>query len=219
MLAPGFSYKTTTQSSDSTLAGVRISEQESTVVDSTTVNDQAVLRTVTKDTETMADGVHVTTTTDYSQRTGPAQLTLLHYETATTIAGKAWSTSRTEYLPPLVIVDSYGLALGQSLEQRWQSSTTVNYANPSWRSDSYQTDDTLIVKLAAIETITVPAGTYETCRFEYADKADPPWAAQVWVVRGLGVVVKTTVMAPAANNQTTTSLSVVTSLEVNGKKL
>jgi hypothetical protein len=183
---------------------------------------QSMLRSNTKITVVKAaTGVaEVSLSSIWLKRTGAAQTTIFQTEDATPTDAAGVSTaatrvSRISYNPPLVD-NTASLAIGQSLERHSQA--VLSFSPPIVGSQG-SLDFTQSVKFAAIENLTVPAGTYETCRFEYVDINPAGSTSTVWILRGKGSLIKSVGISPVGNNQTATSTTVATSVEVNGKKL
>jgi hypothetical protein len=116
------------------------------------------------------------------------------------------STYTTVYSPPATDTGS-ALALGQSqnVTHAGTSSYTMTGSPPSQPySFSYTTTNTYVAR----ETITVPAGTYETCKFTSQEAGAD--ATTTWYVVGRGIPVKTT------HGGTSSFTMQATSVKVNG---
>jgi hypothetical protein len=145
----------------------------------------------------------------YEVVNSPTQLTRYGELVADTITGSFGTTTNsgtTTYSPPWVDA-SAGLAIGASLSESYTYSSTVtsstNGAPPTTATQGGT--NALVIKFAAIESVTVPAGTYTACRQEtYASGATP--SAIAWVVQGK-VPVKI---------QTPTGVFQATSVTING---
>lgn len=155
----------------------------------------------------------------YARRTGDAEQT--QYGSTTTSVGTfggvaANVVTKSVYTPPLVDRIA-GIPLGQSITQ---SSTSINTTTttvpgfPPFTSSQSVADNTTI-KFVTVEPISVPAGNYQTCRFEYVHGATPTAMTTQWVIRGRGIPVK---VLNTTNGVLDTSQE-ATSVTLNGSKL
>jgi hypothetical protein len=153
----------------------------------------------TKGTNTVVAG-NVTQTVDtfgkyYTRRTGDTEFTIYGavLTAQSSFGGFAFSTeTKTVYTPPYIDAQ-YGLALGQSLTQTYTGRVTTTtggiLGTPPTVTNTTATTST-VVKFAAIENVTVPAGTFRACRFESTGTSDPTAVSIRWLVVGKGAQVK-----------------------------
>ena len=131
----------------------------------------------------------------YVRKTADGEIT--HYGTyaATTVTTNdyiATTTYTTQYTPAWAD-RIYALPQGQTLSSSRTTSTTraTTYSNgvpPT--TNTYGSTVSETVTFAARETITVPAGTYNTCRFEFVSTSGTPVSTTRWYAAGKGVLVK-----------------------------
>jgi hypothetical protein len=167
----------------------------------------------------------------YLKRTGDAEVT--HYgstfntSSSTTLAGVTTTNatqSKSVYTPPWV--DRwYGLAIGQSATQSWTDTTTMTTtttitlpglpAQTTTNTSTSTSSSSLTVKYVGRESVTVPAGTYNACKFEHSDTESGTTSVTTqWVIVGVGLPVK---MTMTVSGQTQTIQA--TSITLNGQKL
>ncbi|MBA2673138.1 hypothetical protein [Ramlibacter sp.] len=155
----------------------------------------------------------------YSVRSGTAEIT--HYGsllngTASAMGITSTTNMTTVYSPPYV-EQQYSLAVGQTYthSQTAMTSGTVSvlgYSNPIPQQTSTLT---VSVKYVGQEAVTVPAGTYNTCKMETSSASNGTTSVQTnWFIVGKGIPVKTT-MTGGGVNQTIQA----TSVKLNGASL
>ncbi|MBI5256734.1 MAG: hypothetical protein HY855_09555 [Burkholderiales bacterium] len=161
---------------------------------------QLVVETIVKTSGTVFDnGLPVDTADEirtYHRRTGEAELTQLGTYAATTATTNDYirtTTLKTLYTPAWVD-RIYALGVGQALSSSWTSTTTAttSYLNnvlPTTTS-TYGGSNSETVRYIGRETITVPAGTYATCRFERTSASATGGVTVDWVLAGHGALVK-----------------------------
>jgi hypothetical protein len=120
----------------------------------------------------------------------------------------------TTTFSPTLKVTTPTLAVGQQEVQHRKGNKTVSRAGFGALAEEV-VDTTETIKLTSIETITVEAGRYETCRFEHTSSSTPGLSTTRWVMRGQGVTVKTTTTEFGKLIHTEEA----TSVEVDGKRL
>lgn len=131
----------------------------------------------------------------YHRRTGDAELTHIGTYAATMAATADYirtTTLKTLYTPAWVD-RLYALAVGQALSSSWTTSTTAttSYSNSLPTTvNTYGGSNSETVRYIGRETITVPAGTYFTCRFERTSMAANGGVTVDWVLAGHGALVK-----------------------------
>ena len=95
-----------------------------------------------------------------------------------------------QHTPPTADL-RYGLAVGESFTRQVSSTVTKSTSfssKPTVTTSSRNEEET--VRFVAIERITVPAGTYDTCRFESRQASAPDVVNTTWVIQGKGIPVK-----------------------------
>ncbi len=138
------------------------------------------------------------TTTSYGRATGSAEVTSYGSQTSktTSMPGGFTQTSSTKtvYTPPWVS-RVFALAVGQSTTE---SSTSVITTTTSMSgtgvtlpptTTTTTTTSTMTTKFVGREQVTVPAGTYNTCKFETTN-AGVSGVTTSWVIDGKGIPVK-----------------------------
>jgi hypothetical protein len=131
----------------------------------------------------------------YVRRTAEAEITHFGTSSATMVTTNdyiATTTLTTQYSPAWVD-RIYALPLGETLTSARTTSTTrvITYSNglPS-TTNTYGSSASETVTFAARETITVPAGSFSTCRFDSVSTTGTPVATSRWYVAGKGVLIK-----------------------------
>jgi hypothetical protein len=182
----------------------------------------AVLYTAkTSGTNTVAGQTLAVNTTGnyYNKKTGTAEVT--NYGAVITaqqtIAGFSVPTETKIVWSPPYKDQRYTLTLGQSITQSYSGSTTITsgglLGSPGSSTVSI-TPVSNVVKFVAVETITVPAGTYKTCKMQEWATATPSSITTSWLIYGNGIQVKSEAVT-ATGTQTITA----TSVKVNGRAL
>lgn len=177
---------------------------------------QARLSTSTTTGTNTTEGETINVDTEiqsYARRTGDAEVT--HYGSMltarTTMAGQTFnSTTRMVWTPPW-LDRQYALGLGESYTSTQTVSVTSTVFGQTTTSSSSYSEN---YKFAARETVTVPAGTYATCKFEMTDTSSPNEVTTTWVIAGKGIAVKTVTVG---NNFTQTVQA--RSIQLNGAPL
>jgi len=98
--------------------------------------------------------------------------------------------STNVYTPPFVD-RTYALRVGESVTQTaTESITTVTVTNGVAGTPTTRTDTTTsTTQLVALETLTVPAGTFNTCRYLITQQGEPT-GVTLWLLQNLGLQVK-----------------------------
>lgn len=195
----------------------------STVGQSKTFEGAQAVETVatTTGTNTVAG---ITTTLDtvvkaYTRKTGSAEITYYGALTTSTQLVAGFSIpmeTKTVWSPPWVD-HRYSLGVGEQLTQTYSGSTTITSGGLLGSPGTVTTTPTPVsnvVKFVGIESVTVPAGTYNACKFQDWAVATPTEVTTTWIVVGKGMLVKT--MAVTKSGTQTIS---ATSLTLNGQKL
>jgi hypothetical protein len=160
-----------------------------------------------------------TTGNYYNKRTGTAEVTNYGAVITATQSFAGFSVpveTKIVWSPPWKDL-RYTLALGESIVQRYSGSTTIStggiLGTPGTSTVSPTPVDTT-VKFVAVETITVPAGTFKTCKFQDYATATPGNVTTSWLIYGNGISVKSESVT-TSGTQTITA----TSVKVNGRSL
>lgn len=162
------------------------------------------------------------TTTSYGRATGSAEFTSYGSQTSNTsnMPGGFTSTSATKtvYTPPWVS-RVFGLAVGQSTTESSTAAitTTTTLSGPGVTlpptTTTTTTTSTMTTKFVGREQVTVPAGTYNTCKFEVTN-AGVTGVTTSWVIDGKGIPVKGTTTVDSAQQT-----HEATSVTLNGQRL
>jgi hypothetical protein len=162
------------------------------------------------------------TSTSYGRATGSAEFTNYGSQSSNTTSAPGGFTStsatKTVYTPPWV-TRIFGLAVGQSTTESSTSAitTTTTVSAPGVSlppsTTTITTDSTMTTKFVGREQVTVPAGSYNTCKFEITN-AGVTGTTTSWVIDGKGIPVKgsTTVGSTQQTHE-------ATSVMLNGQKL
>ncbi|MFG5410993.1 hypothetical protein ABXN37_26410, partial [Piscinibacter sakaiensis] len=134
-----------------------------------------------------------------------------------TVAGfTVTSNSKTVYNPPWVDRRNT-LSAGQQITQTYTGTTTTTTGGLFGTPGSTTTNTATIsdvVRFVGIESVTVPAGTYQACKFENWAPATPADVTTNWIVVGSGALAKTLSVSSGG-----TQLIEATSLQLNGATL
>jgi hypothetical protein len=159
-------------------------------------------------------------TKGYDKRTGDAEVTSYGMEMVirTSLAGfDLTMTSKSVGNPPSVD-RHYGLAAGQSVTQ--SSTTTVTSVTtgipgvpPTPNTSTSTTTET--IKFVGREQVTVPAKTFNACKFETTIAGVPNEVTTMWVIDGKGIPVK----IQHTTNGVVTQTQQATVVKVNGQAL
>ena len=156
---------------------------------------------------------------NYQRRTGEAEITNYgsSFNNSTVISGfTSTIVSKSVYSPPCVDRSS-ALAEGQSLTTTQNLTTTVTTTitgSPVPLPPTTNTSTssfTQTVKYVGRESVTVPAGTYSTCKYEYNNSGV---VSTNWFIVGKGLGVKS--VSTVGN---TTQTLQATSVTLNGQRL
>jgi hypothetical protein len=181
---------------------------------------QAYESTVTSTAIVSSGGIQSTVESEsrtYGLRTGDAEVTQYGMEssglsrvTGPTGAVESRTVSKLVY-GPLFVQQEFGLALGQSLK-RTQRGVTTSTTTMNGQSSIATTNLDLAetVRWVSRESVTVPAGSFATCRFESTYAASPGLVATTWVIDGKGIVIR---------SESAGSVQQATSVRLNGQSL
>lgn len=127
----------------------------------------------------------------YSNRTGDAEMTQYGLVTEASSSGGGFphfsTTTRIVFSPPYV-ERVYALAIGESISAL-QSGTATNTNSQRWAAITTNISGTINTRYAGRESLTVPAGTYTTCKFEVTSDGS---LTTNWVIVGKGITVQST---------------------------
>jgi hypothetical protein len=162
------------------------------------------------------------TTMSYGRATGSAEFTSYGSQTSNTnsMPGGFTSTSATKtvYTPPWVS-RVFALAVGQSTTESSTSAitSTTTLSGPGVTlpptTTTTTTTSTMTTKFVGREQVTVPAGTYNTCKFEITN-AGVTGVTTSWVIDGKGIPVKGTTTIDSSQQT-----HEATSVTLNGQRL
>lgn len=181
--------------------------------------------TVLKNTTTLTAPEPGTTVLDiksYARRTGDAEVTNYGTVSSGAFSQGGFSgtmTTKSVYTPPWAS-RVYGLALGGTLSETSTMSISSTFTVPGLPIPLPPTTNTstvtTVTTYTANETITVPAGTYSTCRFDITYPGSPAGTSTTqWVLRGKGIPVKIVSKASGSAD----SVQEATSITLNGSRL
>lgn len=132
----------------------------------------------------------------------------------TPVAGfSVTSDSRTVFNPPWVD-RRFTMTAGQTLTQTYTGTTTVVSGGILGAPGTTTTSTTTLtqnIRFVGIESVTVPAGTFNACKFEDTDPASPGAVTTTWLAVNHGSIVKTVGTGPSG-----TQTIVATSILING---
>jgi hypothetical protein len=155
-----------------------------------------------------------TTGKSYTARTGDAEMTQYGFTSAfsTTASGFTIATTIRTVLAPPYVDRMYGLAVGESATATMSGSSTNTMSGIPGVPDQTTTSPfstTSTTRYVGQEPVTVPAGTFNACKFEMTTSGSTDVSTS-WFVVGKGIHVKTAV----------TGLTIeATSATVNGAPL
>lgn len=156
----------------------------------------------------LSSGAETTqTTTDYAKLDAATQIIAPYGWDTSTQVGNTTISTKFVASPPTVL-QKWTLQPGQSTSYTWQGSSTTGGSSGALSGGA--TD-----RFVGTETITVAAGTYETCRYEAVMSAQPNLTMTYWYVKGsVAAFVRLDSVTPTSSTRLE-----ATSLTVNGKKL
>lgn len=148
--------------------GVFDTESTVTVAGPATFDGQSVVR-VFGSREDEASGVVASFEFFFSQGDGAVVLTHGQRSEASSGPGQPASTTEQTYSPPLL--ERYDLSPGQGFEQSYELISQTTVSGTAFDSiQSVQLSTTYVRR----ESVTVPAGTFSTCRYEQTQTVTPP---------------------------------------------
>ncbi|MBI3370025.1 MAG: hypothetical protein HY021_16665 [Burkholderiales bacterium] len=157
----------------------------------------------------------------YGRRTG--DITQTNYGSSSTasisIGGVAGTVTTTSVYTPPFADRTAGLQLGFSVSQTstlvTTSTTVLPPPVPAFPPTLNTSTTTTVSTFEAIESVSVPAGTYQACKFVLTYPSAPSLTTSQWVIRGKGIPVKIVSTAPGQ----TDTVQQATSVTLNGSKL
>lgn len=181
--------------------------------------------TVLKNTDTLTSPTPGTTVLDvktYSRRAGDAEVTNYGSVTSGAFSRDGLSgtlTTKSVYTPPWAS-RVFGIPLGGTLSETSTMTISTTFSVPGipigLPPTTNTSTSTTVTTYAANETITVPAGTYSTCRFDITYPGSPAGTSTTqWVLRGKGIPVKIVSKASGSVD----SVQEATSITLNGSRL
>ena len=190
-----------------TFQGYAAYEYDTNVI--TTTNDPANnLKNVSNQTAKYYQKRTGTTAVTNYGWTSQSNMTTTQGGSTTVIAG----TATTVFTPPWVDT-SYALEPGKTVTQTYTETATitssVNGGAPTTQTGTSSVSITN--KFVGIETITVPAGSFQACRFQDSDTP----GNTTWTLVGTGMTIKSTTVVAGVSNYALQA----TSIKVNGKSL
>ena len=160
----------------------------------------------------------------YGQRTGDAEFTGYGSTSSESTRNGTSVVSKSVFSPPFVN-PMHSLALGESESYTNATITTTTTTTsgipgqPDTTSITSRTDTlTRIFKFVGRETVTVPAGTYSTCRFDVTgpgQEGSSNLGSSLWLIDGKGILVKSEIGGGAAGTRS----EFASLIELNGQKI
>ena len=137
--------------------------------------------------------------------------------TRVSVAGFTVDTQfRTVYSPAWVDA-RFTMNVGDTLVQTYTGTTTSTtpglFGAPATTTSNTVTTS-MTIRFLGIESVTVPAGTFNSCKFEEYETSSPANKSTIWFGVGNGAIFKTVTVTPEGT-QTTEA----TSLVLNGSSL
>lgn len=172
---------------------------DNSVLSTTTFEGQPATETLVRQRGTLFENglpsVFDRTEKVYLRKTGTAEVTFHGTADSSTVTTNDYiaTTTNTTTYSPLWADRSYALAIGESLTVNRSATTkrVVTYSN-SLPSTTNTFGSTLneVVTYVGRELINVPAGNYQTCRYERFDAAKPNSVTVDWLIVGKGLLAK-----------------------------
>lgn len=157
-------------------------------------------------------------TTDVFNYIGVSGLTAYSYGATTQVgSGMAAVTNKTVFSPPVQF--RYDLAPGESFIQEYASTATLTYAIPGVPPNVTTVNTRQKVTFVGVEQITVPAGTFNACKFSIENTDVTPGGsggtsvATNWVAVGSGVSLRN---ESPVQGSSTVNVTALTSGSING---
>lgn len=153
-----------------------------------------------RETTTVVSGTYggvssTSTGKSYGARTGDAEVTQYGYtnELSYTSGGVTFESSMRTVLTPPYVDTMYSLAAGASATttQRGATTTTNRSTGSPDQTTTNQFASSLTTTYVGQESVTVPAGTFNACKFETTYDGSPEVNTS-WFVVGKGIHVKAT---------------------------
>ena len=153
----------------------------------------------------------------YARRSGDAELT--QYGATGTVktvyAGQAASIATKSVASPPWVDKQYSLPVGGSFTHTETSTLTTTLTVPGLPATPHTTSSTTTttVKYIGQETLTVPAGTYNSCKYQTSSSVGGTVTA-LWFVVGRGIMLQT-----AVTTSSDTTFTKARSIMLNGQPL
>lgn len=157
------------------------------------------------------------TTRSYILRTGDAEVT--HYGTigtySSTMQGVTYSSTIRTVMSPPYVDPQYSLAIGASVTSTHSgfSTTTTSMTGAPDQTHASPFSSTMTTKYVGQESVTVPAGTFNTCKFEVTTSGSTDVSTS-WFIAGKGIHVKS-----SYSYNSTVSVIQAVSVKLNGVPL
>jgi hypothetical protein len=161
----------------------------------------------------------------YQRKTGPAEVTFYgsaaeEATSTSTIGGTTVTTTSSgrSVARPALVRQEFSLPLGGSytlastMHVHSKTTTTVGSQAPTTRESNTEHPTTETVRFLRRERITVPAGSFDACVFEYRWAEQPDTVTTGWVADGKGFDLKRVTVSGG-----TTSTSLTLSIRFNGQ--
>jgi hypothetical protein len=212
-------HRTTAYAADGT-PNARIDETESAVVGAEVAFEghraTETLSTTSMDMTALPSGVTTRQTGRkrvYQRRSGERELTEYGQRSDDTLLQADGTSVRSEqrmvFVPPFVN-RAPGMAVGETLP--YTTSFTIHLSNDGRAMAPIPSTQSLNTRFVGIERVTVPAGTFETCRFEVFERPGAP-VSTYWQLVGHGLWVRS---AMPAEEGTGGSVREATLVRING---
>jgi len=144
----------------------------------------------------------------YSLQTGPAELTE-YGSVSELVTGTVQSRSKSVYTPPFVQTLTAVPGDTKTISFTAVTTNTLNGVSQAPTTTTLTTTGTFI----GFEQVTIPAGTFNACRFEQQDSGPQNPATTRWVLLGHGIELKASTPAFGGNGASVLEL---TTLLING---
>ncbi len=176
----------------------------------TTFEGQQAIESIQTNTSTFGGNTTTSEFRSYGRRTGDAEFTTYGSISIsrTAVGPLTATTTGKEVLSPPFVDRQYSLSLGGTFTAPRSSSTTttVSLTGTPDRVTTATDSRTITTKFVARESVTVPAGTYDTCRLDVTTTtAGNGSGSTIWVIFGKGIPVQ--LAGPASAKATSVVLN------------
>ena len=157
----------------------------------------------------------------YQKRTGDAEITAYGSDGVihTSVNGMAVTVTTSSVNEPPLVDRQYGLAVGESVTQSVTSTTTTTTTGiPGLPStpNTMTASMTQTIRFIGREKVSVPAKTFDACKFETRVSGAANAVTTTWVIDGKGIPVKIEMRVNGVLSGTTQQ---ATSVKLNGQSL